>query len=256
MPTSISGSPALASSSGSRTFLLVHGAWNGGWCWSRVAARLRGMGHHVYTPTCSGLGERSHLLTPDIDLNTFVRDIVNVLVWEDLRDVVLVGHSFGGLVITGVAEQAAERLRQLVYLDAFILPSGVSTFDTLDEENREKLLQGVKKSGGSIPVLAPPRPESLGLTDADDIAFVQGRLTPQPYKSYTSAVDLHHPIGNYLPTTYVQCANPAFRAVQGSANWAREVHGWQFETLATSHCAMITAPEAVASLLDRLAAMP
>jgi pimeloyl-ACP methyl ester carboxylesterase len=256
MPTSISDAPAQACGSGSHTFLLVHGAWNGGWCWAWVAEHLRAMGHRVYTPTCSGLGERSHLLSPDIDLNTFVRDIVNVLVWEDLHDVVLVGHSFGGLVITGVAEQAAERLRQLVYLDAFILPSGVSTFDTLDEENREKLQKGVEKTGGPVPALAPPRPESLGLTDPQHIAFVQGRLTPQPYKSYTTAVDLHHPVGNYLPTTYVQCVEPVFRAVESSANWAREMHGWQLETLATSHCAMITAPEAVASLLDRLAANP
>ena len=100
------------------TFVLVHGAWHGGWCWKKVAPLLRSAGHEVYTPTLTGLGERDHLLTRDIGLDTHIQDIVNVLEYEELTQVVLVGHSYGGMVVTGVAERAHERLRQLVYLDA------------------------------------------------------------------------------------------------------------------------------------------
>ncbi|TEA77977.1 alpha/beta fold hydrolase [Allopusillimonas ginsengisoli] len=235
------------------TFVLVHGAWNGGWCWSRVAEQLRQSGHKVYTPTLTGLGERSHLLTPDIDLQTFIHDVVNVLVWEDLNDVILVGHSFGGVVISGVADVAADRIRQLIYLDAFILESGVSTMDTLSPDNQEKLRQGMERTGGAVPALAPPRPQSLGITDDDDVAFVQGRLMPQPYKSYTSALALQHPLGNGLPCCYVQCVNPVFPAVAASANWAREQDNWRIEPLVSSHCAMVTAPRKLGDLLLELA---
>ncbi|MYN15092.1 alpha/beta fold hydrolase [Pusillimonas sp. TS35] len=234
------------------TYVLVHGAWCGGWCWSRVAHRLRKAGHRVFTPTCTGLGERSHLLAQDTGLDTFVRDIANVLQWEDLRDVILVGHSFGGLVITGVADIMRDRIGQLVYLDAFILESGIRTIDTLSTDNIEKLREGVAKSGGPVPVLAPPRPQSLSLEAAEDITFVEGRLTPQPYRSYTSALTLHNPVGNTLSAAYIQCTEPVFRAVSASADWARD-QGWPVYPLATSHCAMITAPDATVGLLLELA---
>src|SRR4030095_5416665 len=108
----------------SKTFVLVHGAWHGGWCWSRVASILRGRGHIVLTPTQTGVGERSHLLSRSIDLDVFVADIVNVLQWEDLKDVVLVGHSFGGHATSGTADRVPERISQIVYLDAWILENG------------------------------------------------------------------------------------------------------------------------------------
>src|SRR5690606_11511219 len=133
------------------TFVLVHGAWHGGWCWSRVAERLRDSGHIVYTPTLTGLGERSHLLSHEITLQTFVNDVVNVLVWEDLNEVILVGHSFAGLVITGVADVVPERLNRLVYLDAFILESGVSTFDTLPAQVVAKMEAAAQLVPGAVP---------------------------------------------------------------------------------------------------------
>lgn len=238
---------------GSRNFVLVHGAWSGGWYWSRVVPQLWQAGDTVYTPTCTGLGERSHLLRPDIDVQTFVQDIVNVLVWEDLHDVILVGHSFGGLVISGVADVAAERIQQLVYLDAFILESGIATVDSLSPENQEKLRLSVERTGGAVAALAPPRPQSLGITERDDIAFTEGRLTPQPYKCYTTALTLQHPVGNALPCCYVQCIDPEFPAVAQSAAWARTQQHWRIETLESSHCAMITAPQKLGDLLLRLA---
>ena len=101
------------------TFVLIHGAWHGGWCWKKVSPILREAGHETYSPTLTGLGERSHLLSRDIDLNCHIQDVVNVLEYKGLKDVVLVGHSYAGMVITGVADRCPERLAQLVYLDAF-----------------------------------------------------------------------------------------------------------------------------------------
>src|SRR5689334_4363866 len=106
------------------TFVLVHGAWHGGWCWRRVADRLRGAGHLVFTPTLTGLGERSHLLRPDIDTNVHVADVTNLIKWERLEDVILCGHSYGGFIISGVAEQMARAIRSLVFLDAFLPSNG------------------------------------------------------------------------------------------------------------------------------------
>src|SRR5438128_128006 len=103
------------------TFVLVHGAWHGGWCWKRVTPLLRAAGHEVYATTLTGLGERVHLASPNVGLALHVQDVVGVLEYEDLRDVILVGHSYGGIVISGVADRVPERLRHLVYLDALVL---------------------------------------------------------------------------------------------------------------------------------------
>ncbi|HEY9573226.1 MAG TPA: alpha/beta fold hydrolase [Pusillimonas sp.] len=236
-----------------QTFVLVHGAWHGGWCWSRVAALLRAAGHTVFTPTLTGLGERSHLLNADITLQTFVDDIVNVLTWEDLNDVILVGHSFAGLVITGVADAMPERLRELVYLDAFILESGISTFDTLPVELVVKLRSAAQQQSGTVAALPPPKPKSLALFEPDDIAFVERRLTPHPLRSYETALQLRQPVGNGLPCTYLNCANPAFAAVDDSRAWARNRAGWRWEDLDAGHDAIVSAPSLVAQALLRAA---
>lgn len=237
--------------SSSHTFVLVHGAWHGGWCWSKVADRLRASGHKVYTPTFTGLGERSHLLNPSITLQTFVQDIANVLVWEDLNQVTLVGHSFGGLVITGVADILRERLQQLVYLDAFILESGVSTLDTLPDDVVAKLR--AMAAAQPIPSLPAPKPKSLGLFDADDIAFVESRLTPHPLGAYETALQLQHPVGNGLPCTYVHCTAPSFAAVEGSRQWVKANTSWDWSELEAGHDAMVSAPGLLAERLNQLA---
>lgn len=235
-----------------KTFVLVHGAWHGGWCWQRVASILRANGHTVFTPTQTGVGERRHLLDPAITLDTFVQDIASVLLYEDLRDVTLVGHSFGGLSITGVADILPERVRRLVYLDAFLLESGVSTFDTLPAGLVEKMRAAAMNAETMVPTVAPPRPASLGLEAPDDLAFVADRLTPQPLGVYETALQLQHPIGNGKPCTYVHCTQPSFAAVEASREWVKKQPGWQWEELATGHDAMVSDPEGVASLLMRL----
>ena len=232
----------------SLTFVLVHGAWHGGWCWERVATPLRQMGHRVFTPTLTGLGERSHLLTPDVDLHTFVRDVCNLIQWERLHDVVLVGHSFAGLVISGVADAMPDRIRQLVYLDAFILESGVSTFDTLPAAIVDKLRQAAMASG-EVPALPSPKPASLGLAQPEDVEFVQDRLTPHPLRSYETALNLTKPLGAGLPACYIHCTEPSFPAVDGSRQWVRQRTDWTWQTLACGHDAMVSAPELVVEAL-------
>ncbi|WP_394065473.1 alpha/beta fold hydrolase [Alcaligenes sp. WGS1538] len=236
----------------SHTFVLVHGAWHGGWCWSRVAARLQAQGHKVYTPTLTGLGERSHLLSSNITLDTFVDDVANLLRWEELCNVVLVGHSFGGLVISGVADVLPRCLRQLVYLDAFILPSGTSTFDTLPPKVVESMTASAVKS--VIPAVPPPPLNALGLHATEDLHFVGHRLTPQPLSVYRSALRLQNPmIGNARPCAYVSCTQPPFKAVDTSREWARQQKDWDFRELDSGHSAMITHPDQVARLLLELA---
>ncbi len=233
------------------TFVLVHGAWHGGWCWSRVAKRLRAQGHDVYTPTLTGLGERHHLATTDVTVQTFVQDIANVLVWEDLSRVILVGHSFGGLVITGVADLLPERLQQLVYLDAFILPSGVSTFETLPQNVVDKLRAlAALQPQPSLPV---PKPSSLGLFEPEDVGFVEPRLTPHPLGTYETALQLNNPVGNGLPCSYVHCTEPSFAAVESSRLWVKNNTNWVWEELQAGHDAMVSAPGLLAECLDKLA---
>jgi pimeloyl-ACP methyl ester carboxylesterase len=120
-----------------QTIVLVHGAWHGGWCYGRVADLLRAAGHRVYTPTLTGLGERSHLLTPSVDLSTHIADIINMIRWEDIRQIVLVGHSYGGMVVTGAADAMTDRVSALVYLDAFLPTAGRSFHDILPPEVAE-----------------------------------------------------------------------------------------------------------------------
>jgi pimeloyl-ACP methyl ester carboxylesterase len=119
------------------TYVLIHGGWHGGWCWARVAPILRAAGHDVYAPSLTGLGDRVHLLSPSVRLETHIEDVLGVLSYEDLRDVVLVGHSYGGMVITGVADRAADRVSHLVYLDAFVPRDGECLLDLLPEERAD-----------------------------------------------------------------------------------------------------------------------
>ncbi|MEM9683823.1 MAG: alpha/beta fold hydrolase, partial [Pseudomonadota bacterium] len=167
------------SASHPRHFVLVHGLWHGGWCWDRVAPILRARGHEVTAITHTGLGERSHLLSKDISVDTFVADVVNTLVWRDLSDVVLVGHSFGGIPITGAADAVPERIGKLVFLDAAVVEDGESWFGLLPEEIADaRRKQGEESSGGvSLPV-GPV--ENFDITDTDDKAFLEARLTPHP----------------------------------------------------------------------------
>jgi pimeloyl-ACP methyl ester carboxylesterase len=242
------GDPEGVRMAAATTFVLVHGAWHGGWCWSRVASLLRGRGHRVLAPTQTGLGERSHLLSGSIDLDVFVTDILNVLVWEELTDVVLVGHSFGGIAINGVADRAADRLRRLVYLDALMLEDGQSAFSRLPPDVVEARLRDARRSSGGLS-LPPPPAGSFGVAEPEQAAWVERRLTPHPLATYTSPLRLGQPVGNGLPTGYVVCTEPLYAPLAASRDWVA-AHGWRTTAIPTGHDAMVTAPDLLADLLE------
>ena len=235
-----------------RVFVLVHGAWHGGWCWRHTAAALRAAGHQVFTPTQTGLGERRHLLSKAITLDTFVSDIAEVLAAEELHDVVLVGHSFGGLAISGVADRMPERLRQLVYLDALVVEGGSTAFDRLPPDVVAGRLQAAQDSSGGLSLPVPP-PEAFGVTAEPESAWLKRRCTPHPLGSYTTPLALKHPLGNGVPRSYVDCTSPVYPALDDVKAWLRGEPGWDWHTLAASHDAMVTAPAALAELLMGIA---
>jgi pimeloyl-ACP methyl ester carboxylesterase len=235
------------------TYVLVHGGAHGGWCYQAVARLLRSNGHDVYCPTLTGLGERSHLLHPDIDLDMHITDVVNVLRYEDLRDVILAGHSYGGMVITGVADRALDRVGQLVYLDAALPVSGESLVDVapgpmLAAREEARVVEGVELvlfPGGSSDV-------HYGVTDPELGAWMKDKLTPHPWKCFDQPLVL----GNgdavrRMPRTIVNCTPTlatGFQVHQERLFDADRV--WEIDT---GHDLMITEPEQVAELLERLA---
>jgi len=231
--------------------VLVHGVWHGGWCWSRLADLLRARGHRVTTPTQTGLGERAHLLSVAITIDTFVEDIVRHLECEDLKDVILVGHSFGGIPVTGVADTLPERIGKLVFLDAIMLESGETWFDLLPSELAadRKALAEASSGGLSLP---PAPPESFGVTRPEDVAFLEPRLTPHPFKTFTTALELQHPVGNGLPAHYIQCTDPPYPPAKVALERAIGF-GWPVSQIATGHDAMVTEPEKLADLLEEIA---
>lgn len=231
-----------------KTFALVHGAWHGGWCWTRVAALLRARGHRVTTPTMTGLGERAHLMSPDIDLALFTSDLVNHLHFEDLSEVILVGHSFAGNAVTGAADQVPGRIARLVYLDAIVPEPGQAPFDNMPREVVAERLRLAERSSGGLSIPPPPA-AAFGVTDPGDARWLESRLTPHPLRSFTTAQAFRHPPGNGLPAEYVLCADPVYGPLEGSRARAREL-GWPIRELATGHDAMVTAPEALADLLE------
>ena len=234
---------------GGKTFVLVHGGFHGGWCWSRLSPLLRARGHAVFTPTQTGCGERAHLLSKSITLDTFVDDIAGVLRWEDLHNVVLVGHSFGGIAVTGVADRLPQRIQQLIYLDSLILQNGQCAFDLLEPAIVLSRLQAAQVNGGVW--IEPPPPSFFGVSEPAQLAFLQGRLTPHPLGTYTSTLKLQHPVGNGLPAVYVHCTQPLYGGLTLTRNWVK-ASGMREVELATGHDAMVSAPQALADLLEAL----
>ena len=234
------------------TYLLVHGGWHGGWCWRRVTAILRDAGHEVFTPTLTGLGERSHLLSPEVGLDTHIEDVMGVLKYEDLHDLILVGHSYAGIIITAVADQAAERLAHLVYLDAFVPHDGESLTDVIGPDFVAAFQERVKAEGEGWRL--PPLPlEVLGITKEADQQWMSPKLTDQPFKAFSQPVRLRDEEAlSRLPRTFIYCNNPAIGPYDQFADKARR-EGWRYGEIATGHFPMVTAPRQTADLLLEIA---
>ena len=243
-------------------YVLVGGGWLGGWCWQRVARRLRGEGHEAYPVTLTGPGERVHLASPEVDLETHITDLVNLVEFEDLRDVVLLGHSYGGLVVTGAADKIPERISELVYLDTAPLPDGGSLIEKFPPELRKRTEDRVRELGEGWKFPMPPPEElanmaSLEGVDEDHLRLLYSRATPQPFGTYTQPLHLKNPAGEELPKLGILCSfsldqvkemiasgNPLFREL------ARPE--WRFVELPTGHYPMFSRPEDLAKLLTDL----
>ena len=202
----------------------------------------------MFCPTLTGLGERAHLLSREVKISTHVQDVVALLEAEELEKVVLVGHSYGGIVITGVAARAKARLRQLVYLDSAIVEDGQTWASIgLPEVVAERRRSAQESSGGvSLPV---PKAEVFGLLEPADIAWVQRRMTPQPFGGYEEVMRWGGPVGNGLPKVYVDCVDPVYAGLNPVKERYRGKPGWPFVELRTGHDAMVSAPEETTKLL-------
>lgn len=231
-----------------KTYVLVHGAWYGGWCWEKVAQSLRAQGHTVSTPTCPGLGEQAHLLSRDISLTTFITSITNHILYQGVSDVVLVGSGFAGVVISGVADRIPHLIDKLVYVDAMVLSSGFSVFDAQPAAITRKRQEQVLTHGKGVAIPAPPV-NDYGMLDSEALAWVNKRLTPHPVGTYEEKLVLRNPLGNGRPRIYVDCTASPFEPLVDVKKALRAQAGWQWIELDSHHDPMINDPQALSSLL-------
>jgi pimeloyl-ACP methyl ester carboxylesterase len=232
-------------------YVLVHGAWHGGWCWQQVSSSLRERGAIVYTPTLSGLGEHKNVLSPAINLETHISDVVNLIEMEDLHDVVLVGHSYAGVVIAGVADRIPGRLSKLIYLDALVVENGQSAISIQPEEVQAVIHKSAEKDGG-LTIPAWPA-EAFGVKKPADISWVNARLTGHPLRTFSQPLVLQHPYGNRLPLHYIACTMDVLPAIAPIADMVKHNKAWRYYELATGHDAMLTEPQKTAALLASIA---
>jgi pimeloyl-ACP methyl ester carboxylesterase len=231
------------------TVLVAHGAWSAGFAWKKMHPLMATRGFRLVTPTYTGLGERAHLADPSHDLNTHIQDIISLIKYEDLRDIVLIGHSYGGMVATGVADRARDKISQVIYLDAFVPRDGEALFDLLSPEARNGMREGAKAGDGwGVPSLQIP-PDS---SEVDRIWLAERRV-PQSIKCFDTPLRL---TGGEItvPRSYIFCqrATPAdtFRPFADRAKGDRR---WRYDEIDASHSPHVTAPDALASLLETIA---
>ena len=222
-------------------FVLVHGAWHGGWCWRRVSDRLSAKGRYVPAPTLTGVGERSHQASDSITLSTHIDDVVNEIRWKDLDAVILVGHSYGGMVITGVAERLRERIAAIVYLDAFVPQDGQSL----------SMLRGP----GAAPYpegFAPPIPAAAFRVNAQDAAWVDSKMTPHPVRCFTETLRVS---GSYLTIpqkVYIRAREFSSAALDQMVARCRADRAWRVIEMKCGHDVMIDQPTELVAILEPL----
>ncbi len=239
-----------------RTYVLIHGAWHGGWCWRRVTDRLTAQGHRVFAPSLTGLGDRAHLFSSHISMQTHVEDVLGLVEAEELNDFVLVGHSYAGMVLSGAADSLRERVSHYVYLDAR-LPSDMSPgasfswsgFDAADL--RETRLTSVREQGAGV-ALPPPPPGAFAVSEPSDVAWLVRQLGPMPIQTYLGSFTLRNGGSDGLRRTYIAAVKPAYAALVATHDRIREDPSWSFASIEAGHDCMVTAPDALTDLLTAL----
>jgi pimeloyl-ACP methyl ester carboxylesterase len=236
---------SAAGQSTGKTFVLVHGAWHGGWCWRHVADMLEQQGHKVFSPTMTGLGERSNQLVKGIDVSTHIVDIENLIAWESLSNIVLVGHSYGGTVINGVAEHMADKIDSIVFLDAFVPENGERIFEKSPPAARDAAALAISR--GDLSFKAPPA-SAFGVT-GDDAAWVDSKTTPQPLATFAEAAVYTGARDRILRKTFIRASlhnSPTFDANLAKA---RADASWATHEIVSGHDVMVVQPQELAKLL-------
>ncbi len=222
------------------TYVLVHGAWRGGWIWKRVRRELQARGHEVFTPTLTGLGERSHLLTPQVNLETHITDVMNLIHWEDLTDFVLCGHSYGGCVVSCVADRIPEKVSALVYLDAFVPENGQSLHDTLSPEARSEQIEAARKVGDGWKT--PPIPPEVFNVNAGDRNWLERQSTPHPLACFQQPLRLTGAINGIGDITYILATGWSPSPFPQFFD-AAKAKGWKTLTMPCGHDVMLDQSE-------------
>ena len=231
-------------------FVVAHGAWSAGWAWKKMRPLLRAAGHELWTPTYTGLGERAHLSHAEVSLDTHIQDVVAVLESEDLRDVILIGHSYGGMVATGVADQARARIAQLVYLDAFAPTDGQAVFDLVPPDIATKMRAGAAASQSGYGIPSNPMPSD---TSPDDQAWAGPRRLPQPVKAFSTKLTLSAEPS--APRSYIYCKRIGIGDTFGQFLARAKRERWRTFEIDSSHNPHITNPQALLAILNEVAAV-
>lgn len=236
------------------TYVLVHGAWHGGWCWSRVRPFLEAAGARVHVPTLTGLGERAHLREPIPSLETHIRDVAALIETEELTDLALVGHSYAGMVITAVADRLAPRVRSLVYLDAAVPRDGqdlASHAPGMTQAGIDRRRAAFRAMAGGGDWLPPPAAGIVGVTHPDDVAWLSRRMTPQPLRTFLDPVSLHGEATAGIPKTFIVATRPPTNMMgyPAQAEAARGRPGWTVREMACGHDMMIIDPAGTARMI-------
>jgi pimeloyl-ACP methyl ester carboxylesterase len=231
-----------------KTFLVCHGAWGGGWNWKKMHPLMQAAGCRLLTPTYTGLGERAHLADPSIDLETHIQDILNVIKYEDLRDFVLLGHSYGGMVATGIADRARDLVHQVIYLDAFVPQDGQCLLDFLHQSEQQRMRE-IAKSGDGWRVAPNPTPPD---TSPEDVEWLTPRRVHMPIKCFEMKLKLRDDETS-VPRSYIYAMRktPADTFGQFAAR-ARSEPGWRYLEIDASHSPNVTAPDALMSVLRKI----
>ena len=233
------------------TFVLVPGAWHGSWCWKRVRTALQALGHEVFTPALTGVGERAHLLSREINLDTHIDDVANLIRWEELSNVVLCGHSYGGAVIAGAADRVPERIQSLVYLDAFVLKNGQSVHDTLPDAQRALQLELARDVGDGWKV--PPIPAEVFNVNPTDREWVDRQCTMQPLATFQQPIRLNGRFSTPQNTTFILATGFSDSPFPPFYEQAR-TKDWTTMTLPCGHDVMLDQPQELTEILAGIAA--
>jgi pimeloyl-ACP methyl ester carboxylesterase len=231
------------------TFVLVHGAWHGGWCWRRVADLLTAKGHKVYTPTLTGLADRSHLLSKDIRLKTHIDDVANLIKWERLTGVVLCGHSYGGFVVSGVAEEMAKAIASIVFLDAFVPDNG----DAMPDLTGPAVIEAIRKAQDTGAPGVPPRPAAAFGVNEKDRAWVDSLTGPQPLATFTDKLALTGARDRIARKAYIRAANYENPGFDKALARAKSDPTWRTYGVPCGHDVMVDMPERLAEILEEVA---